>query len=463
MPELLSDLVREAGPQPVDAVVRWSRQLATAIDDAHGRGAARFQVRPEKVLISDEGEAQFTDISFGSATEDGASSDPKSISDDIYQLASTIYIALDGTTRFAGVFGGAVPNIDRDDVAPAMMAALAKSLSPTAEQRHPTASALADELEIAARPTMWPKPERYERVIGGPDEEGHWDDDIDEADRVVRPAPPRPEMMPDVSLEQLVEQFVGETVPKPVAEDKPKPPRPTPPPAPEAIEEFITPPEPVEQPAAQFSAVAVAPADADGKQSRTAVLAIAVVVVLVIGGLVAWKVVGGDDTTKVAAKPTTTLAATTTVPATTTAVPPTVTLPPAGENEAPVNPGATFAVTPGDEAPPAAIAQQLNDAAQHWRAPVGWVSDPLVVGDCVNRVGSDQHKWTKVTCDSESGQVLAIGSREQLVVDHADLSQELNACLTVVISTTQTPSSICLVPHERAQWRTWLGFISGAG
>ena len=50
--ESLRDRLRRAGPQPVDDVVRWTRELADALAYAHERGIVHRDIKPENILLS---------------------------------------------------------------------------------------------------------------------------------------------------------------------------------------------------------------------------------------------------------------------------------------------------------------------------------------------------------------------------------------------------------------------------
>ncbi len=66
--ESLRDRLRRAGPQPVDDVVRWTRQLADALAYAHARGVVHRDIKPENVLLSG-GHALLADFGVARALE----------------------------------------------------------------------------------------------------------------------------------------------------------------------------------------------------------------------------------------------------------------------------------------------------------------------------------------------------------------------------------------------------------
>jgi eukaryotic-like serine/threonine-protein kinase len=70
--ESLRDRIRRGGPQSVDDVVRWSRELAEALAYAHGRGIVHRDLKPENVLLSG-GHALLADFGLARALERTAS------------------------------------------------------------------------------------------------------------------------------------------------------------------------------------------------------------------------------------------------------------------------------------------------------------------------------------------------------------------------------------------------------
>jgi serine/threonine protein kinase len=163
---------------PVDEAVRITRDIADALDYAHGLGIAHRDIKPENILLSgarpliaDFGIAKALGEAAGSRlTETGlvigtaaymspeqASGDPIDARTDIYSLGCVLYEMLAGEPLFAGPTGQAMIarrmagaprflRIVRPDTPVAVDTALQRALSPEPEDRFATAAMFAGAL-----------------------------------------------------------------------------------------------------------------------------------------------------------------------------------------------------------------------------------------------------------------------------------------------------------------------------
>jgi serine/threonine protein kinase len=177
--ESLAQRITRYGPQPLDVVERWTRQLATCIDRSHSRRVFHRDIKPQNILLDDDGGAHIAD--FGIAGLDslasrtatvqsvspphapperlrGDESDPES--GDVYSLASTVYFALAGRAPFGSTSsGGALGLFERitnspvpDDasIPSTIHAVLQQAMAKDATQRFDSAGEFADAMHDAA-------------------------------------------------------------------------------------------------------------------------------------------------------------------------------------------------------------------------------------------------------------------------------------------------------------------------
>ncbi|QIK82618.1 serine/threonine-protein kinase [Sanguibacter sp. HDW7] len=165
----------------VQETLRTGIRLASAVESAHRLGILHRDIKPANILTTDFGYPALTDFGIAAATGGaGAAGTGMSIpwsppellqSDphgdtraDVYSLGATVYSMLAGRSPFeiAGQPNGAadliyrierspLPNIDRDDVPPALQAVLARSMSKDPVRRYPTAVGLAHALQQIER------------------------------------------------------------------------------------------------------------------------------------------------------------------------------------------------------------------------------------------------------------------------------------------------------------------------
>lgn len=165
----------------VQETLRTGIRLASAVESAHRLGILHRDIKPANILTTDFGYPALTDFGIAAATGGaGAAGTGMSIpwsppellqSDphgdtraDVYSLGATVYSMLAGRSPFevAGQPNGAadliyrierspLPNIDRDDVPPALQAVLARSMSKDPVRRYPTAVGFAHALQQIER------------------------------------------------------------------------------------------------------------------------------------------------------------------------------------------------------------------------------------------------------------------------------------------------------------------------
>lgn len=176
----LRELLRERGPMPPHAVVAVLRPVLGGLGEAHRAGLVHRDVKPENVLISDDGEVKLVDFGLVRAIAEagitstsvilgtasylspeqvaGGPTGPRS---DVYSAGIMAFELLTGTTPFKGDSALAVAQqrLDRDvpppssviaGVPPQFDAFIACATARNPDDRFPDASAMAEELEAIA-------------------------------------------------------------------------------------------------------------------------------------------------------------------------------------------------------------------------------------------------------------------------------------------------------------------------
>ncbi|HUR91434.1 MAG TPA: protein kinase [Gemmatimonadaceae bacterium] len=182
MPYIEGETVRERldreGPLPVDEAVRITREVADALEFAHGRGVVHRDIKPENIFLS-AGHAAVSDFGIARAadkagirlTEAGmavgtpaymspeqATADPNVDGRaDQYALACVLYEMLAGQPPFTGATARGVmarhatdrvpPLSTVREVHPALESAVVKALSKAPADRWPSARAFGDSLD----------------------------------------------------------------------------------------------------------------------------------------------------------------------------------------------------------------------------------------------------------------------------------------------------------------------------
>lgn len=183
----LRELLRERGPMPPHAMVAVLRPVLGGLGEAHRAGLVHRDVKPENVLISDDGEVKLVDFGLVRAIAEagitstsvilgtasylspeqvaGTATGPRS---DVYSAGIMAFELLTGTTPFRGDSALAVAHqrLDQDvpppssligGVPPQFDAFIARATARNPDARFPDASAMAEELEAIAEELELPR------------------------------------------------------------------------------------------------------------------------------------------------------------------------------------------------------------------------------------------------------------------------------------------------------------------
>ncbi len=181
----LRDLIRNGRPLPVDQALNILLQVARALDYAHRMGMVHRSVKPDNIMVTDDGLVKVTDFGIARAANDllrtqkslltssPAYLAPEQIRDepvdyrtDIFAFAVTAYEVLTGRTPFEAPTPTAVMHrivTDEPDPAPELppraQVALRRALSKAPGERPSSALALVEELSSAYYGTAVVSPE----------------------------------------------------------------------------------------------------------------------------------------------------------------------------------------------------------------------------------------------------------------------------------------------------------------
>jgi serine/threonine-protein kinase len=184
---------------PVEEAVRLTREIAGAVEYAHGHGIVHRDIKPENILLSD-GQPLVADFGIAKAlgeaagsrlTETGlvigtaaymspeqAAGDPVDARTDVYSLGCVLYEMLAGEPPFAGPTGQAMIarrmagpprnlRIVRPDAPIEVDAALQRALAPEPDDRFDSAAGFARAFgePVTADPALVPLPRRVSRPV----------------------------------------------------------------------------------------------------------------------------------------------------------------------------------------------------------------------------------------------------------------------------------------------------------
>jgi predicted Ser/Thr protein kinase len=176
--ENLKDLIEREAPVPEHEAVALGLQIARALAFAHEHGLVHRDVKPQNVLLTQEGEPKVTDFGIARSldvhegiTQTGtvlgtsdyiapeqARGSRASVQTDIYSLGVVLYELLTGELPFRGEnfvavamrhINDPVPSVraSRPDVSPRLDAAIQKAMAKEPRQRFSSMEAFAAELE----------------------------------------------------------------------------------------------------------------------------------------------------------------------------------------------------------------------------------------------------------------------------------------------------------------------------
>lgn len=173
----LADRIAADGRLPLDEVLRYGQQIASALDLAHSHGVLHRDVKPENILLTEFGQAALTDFGIASVAGAGALSMsqqaltahhappellettaevPPSPAADVYSLGSTLWTLASGRPPFMvpggswiqfvhRVVSGDLPRQVAPDVPESVRSVLAAAMA-TDPQRRLSARQLGEQL-----------------------------------------------------------------------------------------------------------------------------------------------------------------------------------------------------------------------------------------------------------------------------------------------------------------------------
>jgi hypothetical protein len=175
--ETLKQLIRREGPLPITEAIAYSIELARALGAAHERMIVHRDVKPQNVLIGEEGGAKITDFGIArTLTEEGltiagrvlgttdyvspeqALGQPVTGQSDLYSLGVVLYEMLTGQVPFTGESPVAVamrhvreqvPDVQqlRPEVSAATASVVDRAVAKDLDYRYHDAAAMVAELE----------------------------------------------------------------------------------------------------------------------------------------------------------------------------------------------------------------------------------------------------------------------------------------------------------------------------
>jgi eukaryotic-like serine/threonine-protein kinase len=187
--ETLKDRIRRLGRLPVDEAIAYAIEIARALSAAHARGIVHRDVKPQNVLVDEEGSAKVTDFGIARSIDDtGLTADGRVLGttdyvspeqalghdvngqSDIYSLGIVLYEMLTGDVPFHGENQVSVamkhvreelPDVSkrRPEVSAGLAAILDRMTDKDLRKRYPDALSLQADLEESlARGLSRPSP-----------------------------------------------------------------------------------------------------------------------------------------------------------------------------------------------------------------------------------------------------------------------------------------------------------------
>jgi hypothetical protein len=177
--ETLKERIRRMGRLPIDEAIAYAIEIARALGAAHARGIVHRDIKPQNVLVDEEGSAKVTDFGIArSLDEEGLTADGRVLGttdyvspeqalghdvdgqSDIYSLGIVLYEMLVGDVPFHGENQVSVamkhvredlPDVQvmRPEVSARLAAVLDRMTEKDLALRHPDAAAVEADLEDA--------------------------------------------------------------------------------------------------------------------------------------------------------------------------------------------------------------------------------------------------------------------------------------------------------------------------
>lgn len=171
----LAQALADRGPMWPGDVVSLAGKLAGALQAAHNLGVVHRDVKPENVLIADDGEPALADFgisvlsgpertttgnffTMGHVAPEVLQRGEYGVASDVYALASTAFMLLTGHSAFArgnqfaqmrAIVEEPVPPIGRGDVPAGLEAVIARGMAKQPQDRYGSVVALAEAMSLA--------------------------------------------------------------------------------------------------------------------------------------------------------------------------------------------------------------------------------------------------------------------------------------------------------------------------